>query len=84
MADLVGTQVEASISMSQKFKRSIGWTIEDIIGIPLAIHTHKIHLEPNNIPSIEHHRRLNPSMKEVIKKEIIKWIDNGVVFPYIY
>ena len=36
---------------------------------------------PNNNPSIEHPKRLNPPMQEVMKKEIIKWWDAGVICP---
>ncbi|XP_075099138.1 uncharacterized protein LOC107806988 [Nicotiana tabacum] len=32
-------------------------------------------------PSREHQRRLNPNMKEVVKKEVIKWLDAGIIFP---
>ncbi|XP_075107124.1 uncharacterized protein LOC142180098 [Nicotiana tabacum] len=32
-------------------------------------------------PSVEHQRRLNPIMKEVVRKEVIKWLDAGIVFP---
>ena len=32
-------------------------------------------------PSIEHRRRLNPPMQEVVKKEIIKWLDARVIYP---
>ena len=61
------------------FKRAIGWTIDDIIGIPLGICSHKI--QPDHSLSIEHQRRLNPPMQEVVKKEIIKWLDAGVIYP---
>ena len=36
---------------------------------------------PDHKLSIEHQRRLNPPMKEVVKKEIIKWLDAGVIYP---
>ena len=36
---------------------------------------------PDHKPSIEHQRRLNPPMQEVVKKEIIKWLDAGVIYP---
>lgn len=42
---------------------------------------HKIHLEEGNERSIESQRRLNPTMKEVVKKEILKWLDAGFIFP---
>ncbi|XP_075101815.1 uncharacterized protein LOC142177243 [Nicotiana tabacum] len=32
-------------------------------------------------PSVEHQRRLYPIMKEVVRKEVIKWLDAGIVFP---
>ena len=32
-------------------------------------------------PSIEHQRILNPPMQEVVKKEIINWLDAGVIYP---
>ena len=36
---------------------------------------------PDHKPSIEHQRRLNPLMQEVMKKETIKWLDAGVIYP---
>ena len=36
---------------------------------------------PDHKPSIEHQRRLNTPMQEVVKKEIIKWLDAGVIYP---
>ena len=36
---------------------------------------------PDHKQSIEHQRRLNPHMQEVVKKEIIKWLDAGVIYP---
>ncbi len=35
----------------------------------------------NNKPTIEHQRRLNPNMKKVIKKEILKLLDAGIIYP---
>ena len=49
--------------------------------IPPGICSHKIQLMPDHKPSIEHQRRLNPPMQEVVKKEIIKWLDVGVIYP---
>ncbi|XP_047257552.1 uncharacterized protein LOC124889625 [Capsicum annuum] len=71
-ANLVEHQVEALISMIRRYKRAIGWTIADIISIPPGICTHKIQLEEDCTPIIEHQHRLNLPMQEVVKKEIIK------------
>ena len=77
-ADLDIQQVQSLLKVLKRFKRAIGWTIADIIRIPPGICSHKIQLMPNHKPSIEHQRHLNPHMQEVVKKEIIKWLDAGV------
>ncbi|XP_062089289.1 uncharacterized protein LOC133795851 [Humulus lupulus] len=41
----------------------------------------EILLENNGKGSIEGQRRLNPIMKEVVKKEIIKWLDASIIYP---
>ena len=71
-SDLNEQQVESLVKVLKRFKRAIGWTIADIIGIPPGIFSHKIQLMLDHKPSIEHQRRLNPHMQEVVKKEIIK------------
>ncbi|KAG5568878.1 hypothetical protein H5410_064106 [Solanum commersonii] len=55
-------------------------TTADIIGIPSGICSHKIQLMPDIKPSIEHQRILNPPTQEVVKKEIIKWLDVGFIY----
>ncbi|XP_070057897.1 uncharacterized protein [Nicotiana tomentosiformis] len=69
------------LNILRDHKKAIGWTISDIRGIPTGICEHKIQLEQEIKPSVEHQRRLNPSMQEAVKKEIIKWLDVGVVYP---
>ena len=51
-----------------KYKEAIVWSIEDLKGISPSIFMHKILLEDNAKTSIEHQRRLNPVMKEVVRK----------------
>ena len=41
---------------------------------------HKILLEENARTSIEHQRRLNPVMKEVVRKEVLKWLNAGFIY----
>ena len=40
----------------------------------------KILLEDNANNSIEHQRRLNPVMKEVVRKEVLKWMNRGFIY----
>ena len=34
-------------------------------------------------PSIEHQRWLNPSIQEVVKKEIMKWLDSRDIYSIV-
>ena len=42
---------------------------------------HRILLEDGYKSSVEEQRRLNPTMKEVVRKEVLKWLDAGVIYP---
>ncbi|KAG5570973.1 hypothetical protein H5410_060739 [Solanum commersonii] len=61
-ADLNSRQEEC-LAVLKRFKRAIGWTIADIIGISPGICSYKIQLMPKHKSSIEHQRRLNPLCK---------------------
>ena len=62
-------------------RKVIGYTIDDIKGINPSFCMHRILMEVDHKPSIDHQRRLNPNMKEVVKKEILKLLDAGVIYP---
>ena len=38
-------------------------------------------LEDDYKPSREHQRRLNPSMNEVVKNEVLKFLKGGIIIP---
>ncbi|XP_070052647.1 uncharacterized protein [Nicotiana tomentosiformis] len=81
---LTNVQVDSTLAVLQKRKKAIGWTLADIRGISPAFCMHKIILEEDSKPSVKHQRRLNEAMQEVVKKEIIKWLDGiGFMGPFI-
>ncbi|PIN20438.1 DNA-directed DNA polymerase [Handroanthus impetiginosus] len=80
-SSLSDLQVEKLLRVLRNHKGAIGWTIADIKGISPSFCMHKILLEDDQKPSVESQRRLNPIMKEVVKKEIIKWLDAGIIYP---
>ena len=61
-SDLNVHKVESLVDVLKRFKRAIGWTIVDIIGIPPGIRSHKIQIMTDQKQSIEQQRRLNPPM----------------------
>ena len=46
--------------------------------------SHRIHLEEEGTPHRDPQRRLNPTMKEVMKNEVIKILDAGIIYPIAY
>ncbi|PIN26423.1 DNA-directed DNA polymerase [Handroanthus impetiginosus] len=80
-SSLFDVQVDKLLRVLRDHKCAIGWTIVDIKGISPSFCVHKILLEDDQKPSVESQRRLNPIMKEVVKKEIIKWLDAGIIYP---
>jgi hypothetical protein len=69
------------LDILREHKEVIGWTIEDIKGISPLLVMQKIHLEENSKPSRESQRRLNPAMQEVVRTEVIKLLDVGIIYP---
>ncbi|KAG7952028.1 hypothetical protein I3843_12G037700 [Carya illinoinensis] len=69
------------ISVLIEHKEAIGWTIADIKGISPLICTHRIYLEDNSKPSREMQRKLNPNIKEVVRAEVLKLLDVGIIYP---
>ena len=80
-AKLTKTEEEKLLRVLRKHKAALGWVLADIKGISPSICMHKILLEDEVKPTVEHQRRLNPTMKEVVRKEVLKWLDAGVIYP---
>ena len=80
-AFLTKIQEEKLLKVLRNHKRAIGWTIADIRGISPSICTHKILMEEEHKPKVQSQKRLNSSMKEVVKVEIIKLLDSSIIYP---
>ncbi|KAB2606299.1 S ribonuclease [Pyrus ussuriensis x Pyrus communis] len=82
ISNLITAQEEDKlIRVLKEHKSAIGWTLADIKGISPTTCMHRILLEEEAKPSREAQRRLNPPMMEVVKKEVIKLLDCGVIYP---
>ena len=68
------------LEILRKYKEAIALSIEDLKGISSSIGMHKILLEENAKTSIEHQRRLNPVMKKVVRKEVLKLLNAGFIY----
>ncbi|GJU05848.1 reverse transcriptase domain-containing protein [Tanacetum coccineum] len=71
----------ALIKVLKSHKHAIAWKISDIKGIDPQFCTHKILMEENAKPVVQHQRRVNLKIHEVIKQEVIKLLDAGLIYP---
>ncbi|CAN6691821.1 unnamed protein product [Malus baccata var. baccata] len=80
-SSVTALEKEKLIRVLKEHKTTIGWTLADIKGINPTTCMHRIFLEERAKPTREAQHRLNLPMMEVVKKEIIKLLDCGVIYP---
>ena len=79
-ARLSDAEEQKLLKILMNYQESIAWSIDELKGISPSICMHKILQEENAKPFVEHQRRLNPVIKEVVRKEVLKWLN--AVFIY--
>nr|GEY19273.1 reverse transcriptase domain-containing protein [Tanacetum cinerariifolium] len=72
---------EALLNVLKSQKWAIAWKISDIKGIDPRFCTHKILMEDDYKPAVQSQRRVNLKIHDEIKKEVIKLIDAGMIYP---
>ncbi|GJS71909.1 hypothetical protein Tco_0704750 [Tanacetum coccineum] len=79
--DLKNEEKAALIEVLKSHKRAIAWKLSDIKGIDPEFCTHKILMEEDYEPTVQHQRRVNLKIHDVIKKEVEKLLDVGLIYP---
>ncbi|GKF64288.1 hypothetical protein Tco_0187736 [Tanacetum coccineum] len=69
------------LQVLDKHKGADAWKMSDIKGISPSYCTHKILMEDDYKLVIQPQRRLNPKIQDVVKKEIAKLLDSGMIHP---
>nr|GFA41653.1 reverse transcriptase domain-containing protein [Tanacetum cinerariifolium]GFA42589.1 reverse transcriptase domain-containing protein [Tanacetum cinerariifolium] len=67
--DLSDGEKSALIKVLKSHKRAIAWKLSDIKGINPEFYTQQILMEEDFKPAVQHQRRVNPKIHDVIKKE---------------
>nr|GEV47139.1 DNA-directed DNA polymerase [Tanacetum cinerariifolium] len=78
--ELKDEEKDALLKVLKSHKRAIAWKFSNIKGINPRFCTHKILMEDDFKPAVQHQRRVNPKIHEVIKKEVIKLLDAGLIY----
>nr|GEY91928.1 reverse transcriptase domain-containing protein [Tanacetum cinerariifolium] len=79
--DLSVEEKTAFITVLKSHKRAITWKLSDIKGIDSEFCTHKILMKEDFKPAVQHQRRVNPKIHDVIKQEVIKLLEAGLIYP---
>nr|GEU74084.1 reverse transcriptase domain-containing protein [Tanacetum cinerariifolium] len=79
--DLSDEEKIALIKVLKSHKQAIAWKLSDIKGINLENCTRKILMEEDFKPAVQHQRRVNLKIHDVIKKEVEKILDAELIYP---
>ncbi|XP_035832796.1 uncharacterized protein LOC118481696 [Helianthus annuus] len=80
-AGLTEEEKKKLMSVLKEHRQAIAWKLMDIKGINPSFCTHRILMEEEFKPVVQPQRRLNPNMQDVVKKEVIKLLDAGLIYP---
>ncbi|GKE72224.1 reverse transcriptase domain-containing protein, partial [Tanacetum coccineum] len=81
LKDLSVKEKAALIKDLKSHKQAIAWKLSDIKGINPEFCTHKILMEEDYKPAVQHQRWVNPKILDVIKKEVEKLYNAGLIYP---
>nr|GEX22396.1 retrovirus-related Pol polyprotein from transposon TNT 1-94 [Tanacetum cinerariifolium] len=79
--DLSSKEKTDLLNVLKTRKKAIAWKLTDIKGIDTEFCSHKILLEEEHSPKVKSQRRVNPKIHDVIKKEVEKLLDAGLIYP---
>ncbi|GJV99020.1 reverse transcriptase domain-containing protein [Tanacetum coccineum] len=66
--DLKDEEKAALIKVLKSYKQALAWQLSDIKGINTEFCTHKILMEDDFKPAVQHQRRVNPKIHEMLKR----------------
>ncbi|RVW42088.1 hypothetical protein CK203_116169 [Vitis vinifera] len=74
-------QEDCLLEVLRKCKKAVGWQISDLKAINHLVCTHHIYMKDEAKPVRQPQRRLNPHMQEVVRAEVLKLLQAGIIYP---
>ena len=74
-SELSSEEEKKLLNVLRKYKKAIGWSLDDIVGIDPRKCMHRIFLQEGARPVRQPQRRLNPTILDVVKKEVTRLLD---------
>ena len=78
---LSNSQEGSLLHILRENKQALGWKITDLKGISQEVCTHHIYLEKEAKSIRQPQRRLKPHMQEVVRAEVLKLLQAGIIYP---
>jgi hypothetical protein len=75
---------EKLLNLLKKHRKVIGYSTNDLKGLSPAFFTHRIPMEDQCKPVVDHQKRLTHAMREVVKKKVIKLLDVRIIYPVLH
>ncbi|RVW22852.1 Retrovirus-related Pol polyprotein from transposon 297 [Vitis vinifera] len=72
---------DSLLEVLKRCKKAIGWQISNLKGISPLVCTHHIYMEEEAKPIRQPQRRLNPHLQEVVRTEVLKLLQAGIIYP---
>nr|GEZ98232.1 reverse transcriptase domain-containing protein [Tanacetum cinerariifolium] len=79
--DLKYEEKTTLIKVLKSHKQALAWKLFEIKDIDSEFYTHKNLKEDDFKPTVQHQRRVNSKIHEVIKKEVLKLLDARLIYP---
>ncbi|RDX80392.1 hypothetical protein CR513_39068, partial [Mucuna pruriens] len=73
---------EKLLDVLRQHKKAIGWKLFNLPSINSSICMHRILMEEEARPIRQYQRRLNPTILDVVKKEMTKLLAVGIIYPF--
>lgn len=77
---LNGEETNQLLDVLRKYHAALVYNISDLKGISLSVYMHQIMLEEDSKPSRKHQRRINPILSDVVKREVLKLLEAGIIY----
>ena len=80
-ASLNAFQIDSLLRILREHRKAIGYTLDYLKEIYPFVSMHRILMKDDHMLTIEHQMRLNPNIQQVVKKEILKLLKAGIIYP---
>ncbi|RDX94801.1 hypothetical protein CR513_22761, partial [Mucuna pruriens] len=76
-------QEDKLLHILRQHKKATGWKLSNLLGINPSICMHRILMEEEARPIRKQQKRLNPTILDVVKKEVTKLLVVGIIYPIL-